>query len=97
MNVHSRIDTVYVTQRVQHVQERCHIPGSTRPDVLRGVVVGAFEMIVGQKTRRRRHLNISNIEESVSIDPTRPCIYTSNKQNTKIHVRIHATFTVIRT
>ena len=83
-------------QRVQHVQERWHIPGSTRPDVLRGVVVGAFEMIVGQKTRRRRHLNISNIEESVSIDPTRRCIDTSN-QHTKIHVRIHATFTVIQT
>ena len=58
-------------------------------------MVGAFEMIVGQKTRRRRHLNISNIEESVSIDPTRPCIYTSNK-HTKIHVRIHSTVNVLR-
>ena len=46
-------------------------------------------------TVARGYLKISQIEKSVSIDPTRPCIYTSN-QNIKIHVRIHSTVNVIR-
>ena len=34
-------------------------------------------------------------KKNVSLDPTRPCISTSNK-NKKIHVRIHLTVTVVR-
>jgi hypothetical protein len=41
------------------------------------------------------HLKINNIEKNVSLDHTRPCIYTSNK-NKKIHPRIHSTVQVIR-
>ena len=40
-------------------------------------------------------LKISQIEKKVSLDPTRPCISTSN-QNIKIHVRITSTVNVIR-
>ena len=39
------------------------------------------------------HLKISKIEKNVSLDPTRPCISTSNK-NIKRQVRIHSTFNV---
>jgi len=41
------------------------------------------------------YLQISEIEKSVSIDPTRPCIQTYN-QNIQIQVRITSTVNVIR-
>ena len=42
------------------------------------------------------NLKINHIEKRVSIDHTRPCIQTYNK-NKKIHVRITSTVKVIRT
>ena len=47
------------------------------------------------RSRRRRHLKINQIEKKVSIDHTRHCIDTYNK-NKQIHVRIHSTVNVIR-
>jgi hypothetical protein len=41
------------------------------------------------------YLKISEIEKSVSLDPTRPCIQTYN-QNIQIQVRITSTVNVIR-
>ena len=41
-------------------------------------------------------LKINNIEKSVSLDHTRRCIHTYNK-NIQIHPRIHSTVNVIRT
>ena len=48
------------------------------------------------KENELRALKTSKIEKNVSIDHTRHCIQTYNK-NKKIHVRIHSTFKVIRT
>jgi hypothetical protein len=44
---------------------------------------------------RGRFLHISQIEKNVSLDHTRNCIQTYNK-NKKIHVRINSTVKVIR-
>ena len=60
------------------------------------VVVADVDGVAQPKEQRRQYLKINNIEKSVSSDPTRPCIQTSNK-NLKIYPRIHSTFKVIRT
>ena len=38
--------------------------------------------------------SITSTKSKVSLDQTRPCL--SNNKNTKIHVRIHSTFNVVR-
>ena len=59
-----------------------------------GIDKGHQRRVVGQPSPPPR-LKISKIEKNVSIDHTRPCIQTYNK-NKKIHVRITSTVKVIR-
>ena len=60
------------------------------------VVVADVDGVAQPKEQRSQYLKINNIEKSVSSDPTRPCIQTSNK-NLKIYPRINSTVNVIRT